>query len=114
MNMMQCERERAALAANADDASLWRWLSALLEERRIKWRCHFNTWIVTVDRKQLAVGCSFDSAIRLAKSAADEKEGGPLAGASRVRESRGEAKMGPSDTEPREGSTMSRFRGLAA
>jgi hypothetical protein len=73
MDMMQCEREKAAAVANADDASIWRWFSGLLEERRIKWRCSFNTWIITVDRKQLAVECTFDDAIRLAKSVVDGK-----------------------------------------
>jgi hypothetical protein len=69
---MQSEREKAAAAANAEDASTWRWLSLLLEERRIKWRYSFDNWTITVDRKQLATACTFDSAIRLAKSVADE------------------------------------------
>jgi hypothetical protein len=71
MNTMQRERNNAAAAANADDASVWRRLSALLEDRRIKWRYSFNTWVVTVDRRQLATARSFDSAIRLAKVAAE-------------------------------------------
>ncbi len=29
-------RERAALAANAEDADFWRWFSCLVEERRIR------------------------------------------------------------------------------
>jgi hypothetical protein len=76
MDTMQRERNLAAAAANADDASVWRWLSALLEERRIKWRYSFNTWVVTVDRRQTATACSFDSAIRLAKIAAEERGAG--------------------------------------
>ncbi|CAG9257338.1 hypothetical protein PUN4_280185 [Paraburkholderia unamae] len=47
-------------------------MSALLEERRIKWRYSFHTCVVTVDRRQTATACSFDSAIRLAKIAAEE------------------------------------------
>ncbi|WP_434668222.1 hypothetical protein P5W99_36970 [Paraburkholderia sp. A3BS-1L] len=71
-DMMQRERNKAAVAANADDASIWRWLSDLLEERRIKWRYSFDTWIVIVDRKQLAAERSFDRAIRVAKVAAEK------------------------------------------
>ncbi|WP_322005152.1 hypothetical protein [Paraburkholderia tropica] len=77
MNVMQRERQEGAEAANAEDASVWRWFSALLDERRIKWRCSFGQWVITVDRTQLAVGCSFDSAIRLAKSA-EETRGAKL------------------------------------
>lgn len=72
MDMMQRERQKAAVAANADDASVWRWLSDLLEERRIKWRYSFDTWIVVIDRKQLAAERSFDCAIRVAKVAAEK------------------------------------------
>ncbi|MCP3728106.1 hypothetical protein M3I53_34195 [Paraburkholderia sp. CNPSo 3272] len=72
MNKMLGERQKAAVAANADDASLWRWLSDLLEERRIKWRYSFDTWIVVVDRRQLAAERSFDCAIRVAKAAAEK------------------------------------------
>jgi hypothetical protein len=76
MNTMQGERSKAAATANADDACVWRWFSALLEERRIKWRWRFGAWIVTVDRTQLAVGASFDGAIRLAKRAAEKTDVG--------------------------------------
>ena len=72
MNKMLGERQKAAVAANADDASVWRWLSDLLEERRIKWRYSFDTWIVVVDRRQLAAERSFDCAIRVAKAAAEK------------------------------------------
>jgi hypothetical protein len=37
MNIMQQERRAGAAAANAEDSSLWRWFSELLDERRIKW-----------------------------------------------------------------------------
>lgn len=67
IDMMQRARNKAAVTANADDASIWRWLSGLLEERRIKWRYSFDTWIVIVDRRQLAAERSFDRAIRAAK-----------------------------------------------
>jgi len=59
---MQCERKKAASGANAEDASIWRWFSGLREERRIKWRCSFNSWIILVERKQLAAGSSSDGA----------------------------------------------------
>lgn len=78
MNTMQHERHRAADAANADDASVWRWFSDLLEDRRIKWRYCFETWIVTVDRKQVAAEQSFDSAIRVAKVTAEQQCVGKL------------------------------------
>lgn len=71
MSTMQRERDKAAVAANADDASVWRWFSDLLEERRIKWRHSFDSWIVVVDRKRLAAERSFDCAIRVAKVAAE-------------------------------------------
>lgn len=49
--VMQRERHKGAVATTADDASIWRWLPDLLEERRTKWCCGFDTWIAVVDRK---------------------------------------------------------------
>jgi hypothetical protein len=73
MDAMQRIRVEAAAGANADDAALWRWFSALLEERRIRWRFCFNNWIVNVDRTQVATESSFDLAIRAAKATAERK-----------------------------------------
>ncbi|KDB07269.1 hypothetical protein LIG30_3515 [Burkholderia sp. lig30] len=57
----------AAATANAEDASVWRWFAALLEDRRIRWRFAFDNWVVHVDRKHVATERSFYEAIRSAK-----------------------------------------------
>ena len=71
MNAMQRARSEAAAQANADDASVWRWFSALLEERRIRWHYTFDSWIVSVDRTHVASESTFDGAIRAAKYEAE-------------------------------------------
>jgi hypothetical protein len=68
MNAMQRARLAAAAAANAEDASVWRWFSAFLEERRIRWRYMFGRWVVHVDRTHVATEATFYDAIRAAKS----------------------------------------------
>lgn len=78
MDAMQRMRAEAAAMANADDAVLWRWFSALLEERRIRWRYSFGSWIVNVDRSLVATESSFDRAIRAAKEAAESRGLGQL------------------------------------
>jgi len=70
---MQRTRLAAAAAANADDAAIWRWFAALLEERRVRWRYAFNRWVVNVDRVHVATELSFDDAIRVAKEVAAEQ-----------------------------------------
>lgn len=60
-------RKAAACTANADDASLWRWFSGLLQERRIRWCLADDGWLVSVDHKHVATAPDFDSAIRRAK-----------------------------------------------
>ncbi|MBR8175878.1 hypothetical protein [Burkholderia ambifaria] len=62
----------AAATANADDASVWRWFAAMLEERRIRWRFMFDAWVVHVDRKEVAIEPSFYEAIRSAKYESEE------------------------------------------
>jgi hypothetical protein len=57
----------AANTANAEDASLWRWFSKLLEERRIRWCLAGDKWLVSVDHRHVATTLDFDSAIRMAK-----------------------------------------------
>ncbi|MEC5405975.1 hypothetical protein VOM14_10440 [Paraburkholderia sp. MPAMCS5] len=64
MDAMQRIRIEAAVVGNADDAALWRWFSALLKERRIRWRWCFDNWIVNVDRTHVATESSFDRAGR--------------------------------------------------
>jgi hypothetical protein len=71
MDAMQRIRFEAAAAANAEDASIWRWFSELLEERRIRWRFQFDSWQVSVDRVNVATEGTFDRAIRQAKATAE-------------------------------------------
>lgn len=70
---MEQARHEAALAANVADASIWRWFSYLLEERRIRWRWQFNSWIIHVDRTHVATENTFDRAIREAKLSAERR-----------------------------------------
>lgn len=70
MDAMQRARADAAALANAEDASIWRWFSALLEERRIRWRYTFDNWVISVDRACVATEATFDGAIRAAKDEA--------------------------------------------
>ena len=71
---MQQARHEAASAANAEDASVWRWFAYLLEDRRIRWRWQFNSWLVHVDRTHVATESTFDRAIREAKAATEMRE----------------------------------------
>jgi hypothetical protein len=73
MNRMQQVRNEAAVAANAEDAAIWRWLSVLLEERRIRWCCSDSGWLVSVDHRHVATEDSFDRAIRTAKDTAEQR-----------------------------------------
>lgn len=73
MDVMQRTRFNAAAAANAEDASIWRWFSALLEERRIRWRYMFDSWVVSVDRTRVASELTFYDAIRAAKEEAEQR-----------------------------------------
>ncbi|WP_244111942.1 hypothetical protein [Burkholderia diffusa] len=66
-------RAAARDSANAEDAALWRWFAALLDERRIRW-CHSGRgWLVSVDHRHVATGTQFDQAMRIAK---ENVEGG--------------------------------------
>ncbi|MGF6781499.1 hypothetical protein P3T21_006735 [Paraburkholderia sp. GAS334] len=67
LNDMRHARAAAALAANAEDASIWRWFALLLEERRIRWCCSGDRWLVSVDNRHVATDNSFDKAIRTAR-----------------------------------------------
>ena len=71
MNGMQRARLDAAARANEEDASVWRWFSSLLEERRIRWRYTFDSWVVSVDRVHVASEATFDGAMRAAKAEAE-------------------------------------------
>lgn len=67
-------RRGAAASANAEDASIWRWFSELLEERRIRWCLADMGWLVTVDHRHVATERSFDAAIRAAKSKCEAQQ----------------------------------------
>jgi hypothetical protein len=60
-------RRSAAIAANAEDAEIWRWFSNLVEERRIRWCLANGSWLVSVDHRHVATDKNFDEAIRGAK-----------------------------------------------
>lgn len=66
-------RERAANAANAEDAELWRWFSCLVEERRLRWCCSERGWLVSVDNRHVATATSFDDAMREAMDRANTR-----------------------------------------
>ncbi|CAB3753457.1 hypothetical protein BPA30113_03026 [Burkholderia paludis] len=76
LSSMMVERAAARESANAEDAALWRWFAALLDERRIRW-CHSGRgWLVSVDHRHVATGTQFDQAMRIAK---ENVEGGGTA-----------------------------------
>lgn len=104
MDAMQRVRADAAAAVNAEDASVWRWFSALLEERRIRWRYMFDSWIVNVDRTCVATERTFYDAIRAAKDEADRRGLGQSSERSRARRTRSDASqhehLAPSDFHP--------------
>ncbi|CAL8481367.1 DUF2188 domain-containing protein (plasmid) [Caballeronia sp. S22] len=64
-------RAQAAACANAEDASVWRWFSALLEGGKIRWCLSANGWLVSVNHRHVATAMSFDEAIRTAKDRSD-------------------------------------------
>ncbi|CAE6965172.1 hypothetical protein [Paraburkholderia domus] len=64
-------RTLAAASANAEDASVWRWFSELLEGRKIRWCLSDKGWLVTVNHRHVATAASFDEAIRTAKARSD-------------------------------------------
>jgi hypothetical protein len=68
---INAKRQSAASAANAEDAAVWRWISYLLDERRIRWCLSAKGWLISVDHKHVATDSDFDRAIRSAKSATD-------------------------------------------
>lgn len=61
-------RTLAAARANAEDAAIWRWFSALLEAGTIRWCRSDKGWIVSVNHRHVATEVSFDNAIRAAKA----------------------------------------------
>jgi hypothetical protein len=70
-------RALAASLANAEDASVWRWFALLLEERRIRWCCSGDRWLVSVDNRHVATDDSFDNAIRIARKTTQKQSQRP-------------------------------------
>jgi len=68
---MTLTRAAARDIANAEDAALWRWFAALLDERRIRWCESGRGWLVSVDHRHVATSAQFDQAIRIAKENVD-------------------------------------------
>jgi hypothetical protein len=64
---LEIARLQGAERANADDASIWRWVADLMEERRLT--CHWNddSWTVGIDGHVIACERSFDHALRCAR-----------------------------------------------
>jgi len=82
---LQKARQVAALAANSEDASVWRWFSALMEERRVRWCLATDRWLVSVDHRHVATERTFDSAMRSAKESVDQWQ---ASGSDRTRQTR--------------------------
>ena len=61
-------RALAAASANAEDASLWRWFSAMLDGGQIRWCRAAEGWLVSVNHRHVATAASFDEAIRTARA----------------------------------------------
>ncbi|KXU93000.1 hypothetical protein CR51_29895 [Caballeronia megalochromosomata] len=61
-------RALAAACANAEDASLWRWFSAMLDGGQIRWCRAAEGWLVSVNHRHVATAASFDEAIRTASA----------------------------------------------
>ncbi len=57
--------------ANAEDASLWRWFSLMLQDTRIRWCVAHGNWLVSVEHRHVATEASFDEAMRAAKARFD-------------------------------------------
>ncbi|SAL86022.1 hypothetical protein AWB74_07534 [Caballeronia arvi] len=59
-------RALAAAGANYEDASVWRWFSAMFEAGKIRWCLSHDGWLVSVNHRHVATSPSFDEAIRTA------------------------------------------------
>jgi len=70
---MELDRLRGAASANEEDAGLWRWFAALVQDSRIRWCRAGDNWLVSVDHKHVATAFLFDLALRMAKSLCDRQ-----------------------------------------
>lgn len=75
LELSQQIRRSAAIAANAEDADIWRWFAGLVEERRIRWCLADGSWLVSVDHRHVATDADFDQAIRVARRVSCRREG---------------------------------------
>jgi hypothetical protein len=47
-------RALAAVCTNAEDASVWRWFSALVEAGKFRWCLSANGWLVSINHRHVA------------------------------------------------------------
>jgi hypothetical protein len=74
LNPIDIARLQGLAFANAEDATLWRWLSLMLQDARIRWCMAHGSWLVSVDHRHMATRSTFDEAIREAKAKFDEPD----------------------------------------
>jgi hypothetical protein len=70
-NPVDIGRLQGVATANAEDASLWRWFSLMVQDSRIRWCLAHGAWLVSVDHRHVATEMSFDEAMRAAKARVD-------------------------------------------
>jgi len=63
---LQLIRMRAVAMANGQDASLWRWFSDQMEDRRLSCERFCESWSIRWGGRELASDRSFDAAVRTA------------------------------------------------
>ncbi|BEU27748.1 hypothetical protein [Paraburkholderia terrae] len=71
MNPIDIVRLQGLAVANAEDATLWRWFSLMLQDARIRWRHAHGNWLVSIDHRHVATEATFDEAMRAAKARFD-------------------------------------------
>lgn len=71
LDPLDIARLQGLAIANAEDASLWRWFSLMMQDSRIRWCVAHGNWLVSVSHRHVATEASFDEAIRAAKTRFD-------------------------------------------
>jgi hypothetical protein len=74
LNPIDIARLQGLATANAEDATLWRWFSLMLQDSRIRWCLAHGRWLVSVDHRHVATEATFDEAMRAAKARLDGPE----------------------------------------
>jgi hypothetical protein len=59
----------AGARSDTEDATLWRWLTMLINDSLIRWHRVDGGWLVIVARRRLSTRYDFESTIRTAKAA---------------------------------------------